>query len=127
MAKAEQQIGERQLHLPRQNNAIDTLHQVLALAADQPEALNKLQRIADLYEAMAREQLSNGNESDSEQFIQQGLSVIANHNGLLAAQQEIKERQREQTLRENTARVARQNRIDNLLITARTLICSQRL
>ncbi len=122
---AQTQIGQRHLKSPANNNAVHSLQQVLVLEPDNPQANKALQQVADVYASLAREQLERGADKRSNSYADAGLSVVAEHNGLLAVKRELLERRREAELRASSEREARGQQVDKLLETATEQFAAQ--
>ncbi len=117
LALAEQQIHNKQLTLPANNNAFATLQQVLELEPEHPQALAGIQWVADSYTELARERLQNNHEQQSLKLIDKGLRVVADHPPLLALRQQIEQRRQ---AREAWQR--QQQQVKQLLLQAQSQI-----
>ncbi|MEH6579119.1 MAG: SUMF1/EgtB/PvdO family nonheme iron enzyme [Amphritea sp.] len=114
LAKAEQLVAQRQLSQPPQNNAVATFKQVLEISPDNPNALNGLKRIADIYFEQAGNQLNRNRENESLQLIEKGLALEPDHSRLLSLQKDIQQRRQQRAALEQ-----QQRQIENLLTLAK--------
>lgn len=71
--------------------AADVYQRILELDPCEANAKNKLQFIANRYEALARDSLAENDDTTSLELVETGLQVLPNHNGLRTLQKEILE------------------------------------
>lgn len=98
--EAKQQIKRRQLTLPANDNAVATLSRLLTLAQDHPLALTGMQLVADAYAEQALAKIENGQDTEAQALIDQGLSVLPGHPPLLKLGEEIEARRAALTTRQ---------------------------
>jgi serine/threonine-protein kinase PpkA len=92
LLEAEANLRALRLTTPYDNSALGSYEQVLALDPGNEIAQNGLRRIATSYMALAQEKLEFGQFDLGLMHIERGLSVIPNHNGLLALRKQINNR-----------------------------------
>jgi tetratricopeptide (TPR) repeat protein len=82
-ATAEEQLASSKLLEPQGNNAYESYRQILELSPDNRRARAGLQQIADQFLQRGQAKLKEGKPKESLALINQGLSVIPEHPGLL--------------------------------------------
>ncbi len=93
--------------------AVAIYRQVLALQADQPQALRALQSLAEAYASAARRQLQQDDDLASQQRVNAGLALQPDHPDLLALQRTLQERQQQRQ-----AETLRREQVETLLSQA---------
>jgi Flp pilus assembly protein TadD len=69
--------------------AADVYQRILELDPCETKAKNKLQLIANRYEAMAQDSLAENDHATSLELVKTGLQVMPNHAGLRTLQEDI--------------------------------------
>ena len=109
LAEAQQQMENRRLTAPAGNNALHSYQRVLALEADNPAALEGIERIAAYYRDIAEQTRQQGRMEESLAYIGRGLQASPKNERLLNLRREVRlARQREQEQRQARAEEVRQ-------------------
>jgi len=109
LAKAQQQMENRQLTAPASGNALRSYQRILELEADHPAALEGIERIAAYYRDIAEQTRQQGRLEESLNYIGRGLQASPKNERLLNLRREVRvARQREQEQRQARAEEARQ-------------------
>jgi TPR repeat protein len=87
--QAQAQLAAYRLTRPRGDNAYETYARVLKEAPGNQEARRGIQRIAERYNQLARQNYKQGKLEKATTFITDGLAIMPRHSGLLALQKEI--------------------------------------
>ena len=88
--KAHQENGFLSDYEQPVSNAAFSYGRVLEYDPGNPEALNGLQEIADIYEGRTREYMQQQDNAKALTMVQAGLAVVADHPGLISLQDELK-------------------------------------
>lgn len=89
LAKAELQISAQRLIDPPENNAYETYQQILQLEAQQPQAKQGLEKIAQILLDKATQQQQHQEWYDSLDTLEQALTHFPDHAGLIAIKQQV--------------------------------------
>ena len=88
LAQAQKSIADKRLLTPEDDSAVFYYRQILALQADNAEALAGLQQVADLYRDLAKDAYARFNFPLALSMIERGLEVQPEHAELLQMQRE---------------------------------------
>ena len=86
---ADQAFASDQLRIPESDNAWSYYQQVLALDPGNAAASEGLQQIATRYAQLARWRMSSQDYDKADVYLDRGLAVVKEHNGLLTLRQEV--------------------------------------
>ena len=84
VARAEQQLADGRLTAPKDDNAFASFEAVLALDPGHQRAIEGVQRIARRYAVLAEEKRAQGEHTEAQRLIEQGLAVVPGDRALLA-------------------------------------------
>lgn len=88
LAQAQKSIADKRLLTPEDDSAVFYYRQILALQADNAEALAGLQQVAELYRDLAKDAYARFNFPQALSMIERGLEVQPEHAELLQMQRE---------------------------------------
>ncbi len=109
LTEAQQQMESRRLTAPASGNALNSYRRILELEADNPAALEGIERIAAYYRDIAEQTRQQGRIEESLGYIGRGLQASPNNESLLNLRQEVRlAKQREQEQRQAEAARRRQ-------------------
>ena len=89
LAKAEKQFADDKLTAPEGDNALASFNQALALAPNNPQASEGIQRIAKRFGELARTRQSQGKFEEGLVLIEQGLAIAPDEPFLLSLQEAL--------------------------------------
>ena len=89
LAQAERQLKINHLTQPDENNAYSSYQKVLAMDANNIQAIQGIERIANLFEAKATQRKQGSAWRESLVFVQQGLKIQPEHAGLRQLHTEV--------------------------------------
>jgi serine/threonine-protein kinase PpkA len=104
---ADQAFQQYRLTTPPQDNAYDYYQRVIKVAPDDKEAMAGIERIADRYAILGRNELRRGNYTLARLYVQRGIAVRSDHAELLALRAQIRARSRARAARHERAREER--------------------
>jgi tetratricopeptide (TPR) repeat protein len=88
LAQAEIRFGQKKYLLPESDSAVFYYYRALQIDADNPAALQGLQKVAARYEQLAREAFAANRYDRGMRLIERGLKVVPDHAGLLQLKKE---------------------------------------
>jgi hypothetical protein len=113
LTEAQQQMESRRLTAPASGNALNSYRRILELEADNPAALEGIERIAAYYRDIAEQTRQQGRFEESLAYIGRGLQASPKNESLLNLRQEVRlVRQREQVQRQALAEAARRQQAE---------------
>ena len=113
LAEAQQQMESRRLTAPAGGNALRSYQRVLELEADNPAALEGVERIAAYYRDIAEQTRQQGRLEESLAYVGRGLQASPKNERLLNLRREIRlARQREQEQRQARVEEARRQQAE---------------
>ena len=113
LAEAQQQMESRRLTAPASGNALNSYRRILELEADNPAALEGIERIAAYYRDIAEQTRQQGRIEESLAYIGRGLQASPKNESLLNLRQEVRlAKQREQEQKQAQAEAVRRQQIE---------------
>jgi hypothetical protein len=113
LTEAQQQMESRRLTAPASGNALNSYRRILELEADNPAALEGIERIAAYYRDIAEQTRQQGRFEESLAYVGRGLQASPKNESLLNLRQEVRlARQREQAQRQALAEAARRQQVE---------------
>ena len=89
VARAKKQISDNHLTTPPGNNAYESYQDIALIVPTEGWAQAGYQKIADIYEKQANENIAAGNIVRASKMIKQGLMVMPSHPSLLSLKQSV--------------------------------------
>jgi len=89
LARARQQIKSFALTAPPGDNALETLHRVLAALPGQPDAMQGIHDIGSRYALLAVQAERRGEHALAGRYVVRGLDAVPDHPDLLAIRQQL--------------------------------------
>lgn len=113
LAEAQQQMESRRLTAPASGNALNSYRRILEVEADNPAALEGIERIAAYYRDIAEQTRQQGRIEESLAYISRGLQASPKNESLLNLRQAVRlDKQREQEQRQALAEAARRQQVE---------------
>lgn len=113
LTEAQQLMESRRLTAPAGGNALNSYRRILELEADNPAALEGIERIAAYYRDIAEQTRQQGRVEESLAYINRGLQASPKNENLLNLRQEVRlVKQREQEQKQARAEAARRQQVE---------------